>query len=211
MSAVNKNFLLPHSEPMSDEQKTKAAALIELFGLEMMTCFYSQFWANRFAAVEKLEEQLHNLDPNRRDAMSCEINRKNQPIEESFKVFLEFIEEGTKDPVLKILIGVIDLLKKALPTFFRYIQPPTIRKELLPLVGSMIKKTTDLKVKVREVTIDFCLYLSHQSPIGPEVMVNQVLQEVEQVLTDASSSNVATNMGNSHMISSCFKLLNSFQ
>lgn len=86
-----------------------------------MTCFYSQFWANRFAAIEKVEEQVHNLDPNRRDAMSCEINRKNLPIEEIFKVFLEFIDEGTKDPVLKNLIGVIDLLKKSLPTFFRYI------------------------------------------------------------------------------------------
>jgi hypothetical protein len=53
--------------------------------------------------------------------MSCEINRKNLPIEESFKTFLEFIDEGSRDPVLKNLIGVVDLLKKALPTFFRYI------------------------------------------------------------------------------------------
>lgn len=93
--------------------------------------------------------------------MSCEINRKNIPIEESFKVFLEYIDEGTKDPVLKNLIAVIDLLKKALPTFFRYIQPPTIRRELMPLVSTVLKKSTDLKAKVREVTIDFCLYLSH--------------------------------------------------
>jgi hypothetical protein len=43
----------------------------------------------------------------------------------------------------------------------------------MPLVSTVIKKlTSDLKVKVREVAIDFCLYLSHQSPIGPEVMVN---------------------------------------
>jgi hypothetical protein len=77
----------------------------------------------------------------------------------------------------------------------------------------MIKKTTDLKAKVREVIVELCLYLSHQSVIGPEIMVNQVLSEVEQVLSDASTSgtsNVAANMGNSHMISSCFKLLNSF-
>jgi hypothetical protein len=49
--------------------------------------------------------------------------------------------------------------------------------------------------------------------IGPEVMVNAVLIEVEQILTDATTSNasnVATNMGNSHMVSSCFKMLNSF-
>ena len=53
--------------------------------------------------------------------MSAEINRKNLPIEENFKIFLEFIDEGSKDPVLKNLISIIDLLKKALPTFFRYI------------------------------------------------------------------------------------------
>lgn len=93
--------------------------------------------------------------------MSCEINRKNFPIEENFKTFLELIDEGTKDPVLKNFIASIELLKKALPTFFRYIQPALIRKELMPLVSNFIKKTTDLKVKVREVALDFCLYLSH--------------------------------------------------
>ena len=75
----------------------------------------------RFAAIEKVDEQLHNLDPNRRDAMSCEINRKNLPVENVYKIFLEFIEEGSKDPVLKNLIAIFDLLKKALPTFFRYL------------------------------------------------------------------------------------------
>jgi hypothetical protein len=56
--------------------------------------------------------------------MSAEINRKNMPIEEIYKIFItDFAEEGLKDPVLKNLISMIDLLKKALPTFFRYIQP----------------------------------------------------------------------------------------
>jgi hypothetical protein len=215
LSAVQPTIVLPHSEPLSDEQKEKSANLIELFGLELVTCLFSQFWANRFAAIEKVDEQLHNLDPNRRDAMSAEINRKNLPIENNFKTFLELIEKGCEDPVLKNLIAMIDLLKKALPTFFRYIQPIMIRKELMPLVSTLIKKTTDLKAKVREVAIDFCLYLSHQSPVGPEVMVNQVLVELEQIMTDqpastTTSSNVAANMGNSHMISSCFKLLNQF-
>jgi hypothetical protein len=47
-------------------------------------------------------------------------------------------------------------------------------------------------------------------------MVNQVLNELEQVLmenqpSNGGTSNVAANMSNSHMISSCFKLLNQFQ
>jgi len=31
--------------------------------------------------------------------------------------------------------------------------------------------------------MNFCLYLSHQSPIGPEVMVLAILAELETCLT----------------------------
>jgi hypothetical protein len=72
--------------------------------------------------------------------MSAEINRKNLPIENNFKTFLEFIDEGTKDPVLKNLIAIIDLLKKALPTFFRYIQPNMIKKDLIINISNSINK-----------------------------------------------------------------------
>jgi hypothetical protein len=153
--------VLPHSEPLSEEQKLKAAALIETFNLEIMTCFYSQTWSTRMAAIEKISEQLYNLDPNRRDAMSTEINRKNLPIEETFKVFLQLIDEGCQDPVLKNYLAVLELFQKSLPLFFRYIQPPQIKKDLMPLVSNILKKTSDLKAKIREASINFCLYLSH--------------------------------------------------
>jgi hypothetical protein len=55
--------------------------------------------------------------------MTCEINRKNFNIEENFIVFLDFIEEGCKDPVLKNFISILELIQKSLPIFFRYIQP----------------------------------------------------------------------------------------
>ena len=55
--------------------------------------------------------------------MSAEINRQNMPAEISFKTFLEFMVEGLKDPVLKNYIAILELFQKALPTFFRYIQP----------------------------------------------------------------------------------------
>ena len=67
-----------------------------------------------------------------------------------------------------------------------------IKKDLMPVVSSLIKKTTDLKAKVREVAIDFCLYLSHQSPIGPEVMVNSVLTELELVFMDQPTATSTT-------------------
>ena len=57
-----------------------------------------------------MEEQLYNLDPHRRDAMSAEINRNNLPPELSFKFLLKFFEEGLKDPVLKNYIALLNLI-----------------------------------------------------------------------------------------------------
>jgi hypothetical protein len=83
--------------------------LIDFFGLNLITCFVNKNWSTRLIAIEKVEEQLHNLDPNRRDAMSAEINIQNMPIELTFNVFLEFMFEGLKDPVLKNYIAILEL------------------------------------------------------------------------------------------------------
>ena len=75
-----------------------------------MTCFYSGTWSTRAAAIQKIEEQLHNLDPKRRDAMYGEINRSNQPPEITIKVFLQLVSEGLKDPNLKNYISLLELV-----------------------------------------------------------------------------------------------------
>ena len=41
LSAVQPSSILPHSEPLTEELKNKGANLIELFGIELVTCFYS--------------------------------------------------------------------------------------------------------------------------------------------------------------------------
>ena len=96
-------------------------------------------------------------------------------------VFLELMFEGLKDPVLKNYIAILELFQKALPTFFRYIQPMTLKAEMMHIIREIIRKCTDMKQKIREGSINFCLYLSHQSPVGPEYMVDQVLQELDFV------------------------------
>lgn len=63
------------------------------------------------AAIQKISEQVHNLDPHRRDAMSAEINKKNMPPELTFKTFLELMVEGIKDPVLKNFIELLELFQ----------------------------------------------------------------------------------------------------
>ena len=93
--------------------------------------------------------------------MLCEINRNNLPPEVSFKIVIKLVEEGLKDPVLKNYIAVLDLIQKALPIYFRYLRPEQIRRELSPLISSILTKTSDLKQKVREASLNFCLYLSH--------------------------------------------------
>ena len=74
---------------------------------------------------------MHNLDPQRRDAMSSEINRNNLPPELSFKILL------------------------------RFLRGEQLKKELQPLIQIIIQKTSDLKQKVREASMNICLYLSH--------------------------------------------------
>lgn len=41
MNGLQPTTVLPHSEPLSNEQKEKSAHLIQLFGLEIITCFNS--------------------------------------------------------------------------------------------------------------------------------------------------------------------------
>lgn len=77
--------------------------------------------------------------------MSAEINRQNMPAEINFKNFKDFMAEGLKDPVLKNYIAILELLQKALPTFFRYIQPHQIQSELILTIKAILRKTTDLK------------------------------------------------------------------
>lgn len=42
--------------------------------------------------------------------MAAEINRMNMPIEHTFPVFLDFVKEGIKDPVLKNYLSVLELM-----------------------------------------------------------------------------------------------------
>jgi mitogen-activated protein kinase kinase kinase 1 len=49
-------IVLPHSEPLSDALKEQAEPFLEIFGFEIMTCFLSQTWSTRQAAIQKVEE-----------------------------------------------------------------------------------------------------------------------------------------------------------
>ena len=93
--------------------------------------------------------------------MLAEINKENLPPEVSFKSLLKLFEEGLKDPVHKNYITLLDLIQTSMPLYFRYLRAEQVRKELTPLIQMILQKTSDLKQKVREASINICLYLSH--------------------------------------------------
>jgi hypothetical protein len=106
---------------MTEDQKAKYANLIQLFGSEIITCFVSQTWSARQAAQDKVKEQLANVDPRTKDAMKSDINKLNLPLDQSFPIFTEFLQEALKDPVLKNFLGSLDLIQHSIPVYFQNI------------------------------------------------------------------------------------------
>jgi hypothetical protein len=49
-------IVLPHSEPLNEEQQRSYTQLIEFFGIQIITAFMAKNWATRLAAIEKVEE-----------------------------------------------------------------------------------------------------------------------------------------------------------
>ena len=106
--------------------------------------------------------------------------------------------------MLKNYLILLDLIQKALSIYFRNVSNDQIQEDFIPLVSNILSKTSDLKSKIREATINFCLYLSHQSPIGPKVMIEQVLSELKPILCVGKKEKPANQVyGNSNMIASC--------
>jgi hypothetical protein len=50
MALVSNNMptlVLPHSEPLKEAQIKQAEPFLDIFGIEIMTCFFSNNWATR--------------------------------------------------------------------------------------------------------------------------------------------------------------------
>jgi len=86
-------------------------------------------------------------------------------------------------------------------------------------VREVLKKSSDLKVKVREASVKMCQWLGHQSPVGPELMATTILDELEQIIKryqeshsgkSSKSKDSAQALGNSNMWTTCLSLLSDF-
>ena len=180
---TNPIIVLPYYEPIKDNIALKHQNLINLFNKDIIGCFVSQTWSTRQAALEKIIEQLPNLDENTKDPMKCEINQFNLPMDECFAGFCKLILEGIKDPVLKIYLSILELMQKGLPIFFRRLTKHELNSSLLDsIIREILRKTSELKLKLRVASKNMCIYLSHQSPIGPEKMTNLTIEALEQMI-----------------------------
>lgn len=65
----NPIIVLPYYEPIKDDVQFKFRNLINIFNEDIIGCFVSQTWSNRQAALDKVIEQLPNLDENTKDPM----------------------------------------------------------------------------------------------------------------------------------------------
>lgn len=94
-----------------------------------------------------------------------------------------------------------------MPLYFKYLHQAQIKRELTPLVIMVLQKTSDLKQKIREASLNFCLWLSHQEQIGTESMLGQVCEELDSLQWEKQQNSVQSTFGNSNMIVSCLNLL----
>ena len=85
-----------------------------------------------------------------------------------------------KDPVLKNYICLLDLIKSSLPLMFKNLRIELIRKELQPIVQSVIQKTADIKQKVREASINFLMQATH-SKLETSYVTDLVFSELDSL------------------------------
>jgi hypothetical protein len=140
------------------------------------------------------------------------------------------ILEGIKDPVLKIYLSVLDAMQQGLPLFFRRIPKSVfqaslaIKQEqvdcsLYTIIKEILKKTSDLKLKLRVASKNICIYLAHQSTIGPEQMANITIESLQGMIdtnkksskSKSKSEDATSSLCNSTMWSSCLSLLTEYQ
>ena len=229
-------IVLPYYEPIKDDVQFKFRNLINIFNEGIIGWFVSQTWSTRQAALDKILEQLPNLDENTKDVMKCEINKFGLPIEEWFNGFCQLILEGIKDPVLKIYLSILNVMQQGLPMFFRKWPKSLFSSEeskgeesiidLGTIIREIIKKTSDLKLKLRVASKNMCIYLSHQSTVGPERMANITIEALQKMTSspdkskkskapasgsDSKNQDATSSLCNSTMWTSCLALLIEYQ
>lgn len=93
---------------------------------------------------------------------------------------------------------------------------------LYTIIREIIRKTSDLKLKLRVASKNMCIYLAHQSTIGPENMTSITIEALKKMTdssdkpkiskapasgTDSKNQDATSSLCNSTMWTSCISLL----
>lgn len=120
-------------------------------------------------------------------------------------------------------------MQQGLPLFFRRLSKNEfLNSSFDTIIREILYKTSDLKLKLRVASKNMCIYLAHQSTIGPEKMADITIEALKKMfkssepkqaksktsrpkLEETKNEDAETNLSNSTMWSSCLSLLVEYQ
>ncbi|KDO24438.1 hypothetical protein SPRG_09828 [Saprolegnia parasitica CBS 223.65] len=162
---------LPYAEPVQDQFKDEALCVQACFGDKVARCLYSNAWAPRVEGLSYLQRLLesktcHVSDANVVAAMdkiltSALSDRVNAVYEAGVGLLMEFLV----GLLMEFLIGsgTSDGPRQA-----------ALQKVLRPLISRIVHKLGDSKARLQVVSEDALLFLSRQTLIGPEMVVEEI-------------------------------------
>lgn len=62
---------------------------------------------------------------------------------------------------------------------------------LTTIIKNILRKTSDLKIKLRVASKNMCIYLSHQSTVGPERMTDITVEALQKMTEGGDKSKIA--------------------
>ncbi|EQC35666.1 hypothetical protein SDRG_06948 [Saprolegnia diclina VS20] len=154
---------LPYAEPVQDQFKDEALCVQACFGDKVARCLYSNAWAPRVEGLSYLQRLLESKACHVSDAKviaamdkiltSALSDRVNAVYEAGVGLLMEFL----------IGIGSVDGPRQT-----------ELQKVLRPLISRIVHKLGDSKARLQVVSEDALLFLSRQTLIGPEMVVEEI-------------------------------------
>ena len=140
---------LIYAEPLSAELKTQLTEVLQYFSETVIQCMYSQNWASRYGGLNKLKEELAFATINEAGGPAGKegarnVNVAGVAINKSTEAWVTVLKHVLEDPVLKIYIDGLDLLKEVIVIFKKYLTSKddfvkTTEPLILGVIGKLVR------------------------------------------------------------------------
>ncbi len=140
---------LIYAEPLSADLKAQLSEVLKYFSENVTQCLYSQNWASRSAGLNKIKEELIFATVGETGGSTGEaggspqrnVNTQGVGLAKSTEAWVTILKHVLEDPVLKIYIDGLDLLKEVLILFKKYLcGRDEFAKATDPLIIAVISK-----------------------------------------------------------------------